>query len=112
MADSLRLNLPDNFAARESVPGTFRTWRDVRLESVMRTKADVRRPLQIHGFTPQIERVGGPGDDFDGVRLRASSRCAPWPFSCLEMVLGVRGVDWRKRNPPFANDKEAGYALV
>src|SRR5258707_6192850 len=31
--------------------GTFRTWRDVRLESVMRTKADVRRPLQIYGFT-------------------------------------------------------------
>src|SRR5258708_399933 len=33
--------------------GTFRTWRDVRLESAMRTKADVRRPLQIYGFTPQ-----------------------------------------------------------
>jgi len=32
--------------------GTFRTWREVRLESVMRTKADVRRPLQIYGFTP------------------------------------------------------------
>jgi len=25
--------------------GTKRTWRDVRLESAMRTKADVRRPL-------------------------------------------------------------------
>jgi hypothetical protein len=28
-------------------------WRDVRLESVMGTKADVRRPLQIYGFTPK-----------------------------------------------------------
>jgi hypothetical protein len=35
-----------------SLSGTFRTWRDVRLESVMRTKADVRRPLQVYGFTP------------------------------------------------------------
>jgi hypothetical protein len=32
--------------------GTFRTWRDVRLESVMRTKADVRQRLWF-GFTPQ-----------------------------------------------------------
>ena len=30
-----------------STHGTFRTWRDVRLESVVRTKTDVRRPLQI-----------------------------------------------------------------
>ena len=28
---------------RMSDVGTFRTWRDARLESVMRTKADVRR---------------------------------------------------------------------
>jgi hypothetical protein len=34
--------------------GTFRTWCDVRLESVMRTKADVRRPLQIYRFTPWL----------------------------------------------------------
>jgi len=47
----------------ESVVGTFRTWRDVRLESAMRTKADVRRPLQIYGFTPQqtfSEACGAP----------------------------------------------------
>jgi hypothetical protein len=37
---------------RMSVPGTFRTWRDVRLESVMRTKADVRQRLRIHEFAP------------------------------------------------------------
>src|SRR5437868_13966781 len=29
--------------------GTKRTWRDVRLESVMRSKADVRRPLWVTG---------------------------------------------------------------
>src|SRR6266550_2963008 len=29
--------------------GTKRTWRDVRLESVMRSKADVRRPLWLRG---------------------------------------------------------------
>ena len=27
-------------AAHESLVGTFRTWRDVRLESVVRSKAD------------------------------------------------------------------------
>jgi hypothetical protein len=32
--------------------GTFRTSRDVRLESGMRTKADVRQRLRIYGFTP------------------------------------------------------------
>jgi hypothetical protein len=32
-------------AVHESVVGTFRTWRDGRLESGMRPKADVRRPL-------------------------------------------------------------------
>src|ERR1700687_1267618 len=32
-------------AVHESVVGTFRTWRDVRLESGMRTKAHVCRPL-------------------------------------------------------------------
>ena len=50
-------------AVHESAYGTFRTWRDVRLESVMRTKADVRRPLQIYGFTPQqtfSEACGAP----------------------------------------------------
>jgi hypothetical protein len=30
-----------NAASHESVPGTFRTQRDVWLESVMRTKADI-----------------------------------------------------------------------
>ena len=30
-------------ATHESGSGTFRTWRDVRLESVMRAKADVRQ---------------------------------------------------------------------
>jgi hypothetical protein len=34
------------------VVGTFRTWRDVRLESGMRSKADVRAPIRIHGCTP------------------------------------------------------------
>src|SRR6266404_2990985 len=32
-----------------SVVGTNRTWPDVRLESVMRSKADVRRPLWVTG---------------------------------------------------------------
>jgi hypothetical protein len=32
--------------------GTFPTSRDARLESVMRTKADVRRSLWIYGLTP------------------------------------------------------------
>jgi hypothetical protein len=31
--------------------GTFRKFRNVGLESGMRTKADVRRPLSIYGFT-------------------------------------------------------------
>jgi hypothetical protein len=34
--------------------GTFRTSRDVQLESGMRTKADVRRRLRICGFTSLI----------------------------------------------------------
>src|SRR5258706_13808703 len=35
-----------------SVRGTFRTWRDVRIESDMRTKADVRQRLWFYGFKP------------------------------------------------------------
>ena len=35
-----------------SALGTLRTSRDVRLESVMRTKADVRQRPWIYGFTP------------------------------------------------------------
>src|SRR5260370_19172857 len=35
-----------------SVLGTFRTSRDVRLESGMRAKADVRRPLRVIGSRP------------------------------------------------------------
>jgi hypothetical protein len=35
-----------------STHGTFRTWRNVRSESVMRTKADVRQRLWFHRFTP------------------------------------------------------------
>jgi hypothetical protein len=34
-----------------SLFGTFRKCRNVRFESGMRTKADVRRPLRIYGFT-------------------------------------------------------------
>jgi len=37
-----------------STHGTFRNSRDVRLESGMRTKADVRRPLRfMMGWTPR-----------------------------------------------------------
>jgi hypothetical protein len=32
--------------------GTCRTWRDVQLESVIRTKAGVRQRLWFYGFTP------------------------------------------------------------
>jgi hypothetical protein len=39
-------------AVHESLVGTSRIWRDVRLESVMRTKADVRQRLWFYGFTP------------------------------------------------------------
>src|SRR5437868_11749064 len=41
-------------ALHESGRGTFRTWLDVRLESVVRTEADLRRPIQVYGFTPQV----------------------------------------------------------
>ena len=34
-------------AAHESAVGTFRTWHDVRLESVMRSETDVRQRLRI-----------------------------------------------------------------
>ena len=37
--------------------GTFRTSRDVRLESVMRTKADIRQRPWIYEFTPLV-RLG------------------------------------------------------
>jgi len=37
---------------RDFSVGTFRTSRDVRLESVMRTKADVRQRLRIYKLTP------------------------------------------------------------
>jgi hypothetical protein len=35
-----------------SAVGTFRTWGHVGLESVIGTKADVRRPLRVYEFTP------------------------------------------------------------
>src|SRR5271170_7281361 len=49
---------PERFAKRQihlaprapSIHGPFRTLRNVRLESAMSTKADVRRPLQIYEF--------------------------------------------------------------
>jgi hypothetical protein len=57
---------PTNAAKREkalantepSTHGTFRTSRDVRLESEMRTKADVRQPFCIYGCTPKVSAVG------------------------------------------------------
>jgi hypothetical protein len=39
-------------AEHESRYVTFRTSRDVRLESVMHTKTDVRQRLWIYEFTP------------------------------------------------------------
>ena len=36
-----------------SAIGTLRTWGHARRQSVMRTKADVCRPLQVYGFTPR-----------------------------------------------------------
>src|SRR5712671_5665025 len=51
-----------------SVPGTFRTWRDVRFESGMRTKADVRRPSCAQPDTPSsryhLIRQQRPSDQF------------------------------------------------
>jgi hypothetical protein len=45
--------------------GTFRTWVHVRLESVVRTKADVCRPLQVHKITPKrIVLWSAVGHDF------------------------------------------------
>src|ERR1700726_3864510 len=41
-----------------SFVGTFRTWRDVRLESVMRTRADVRQRLCFIGSRPSDIRFG------------------------------------------------------
>jgi hypothetical protein len=43
-------------AVHESLAGTKRTWRDVRLESAMRTKADVRR-LWFYGFTRKVKSL-------------------------------------------------------
>jgi hypothetical protein len=43
--------------------GTFRTSSDVRLESGMRTKADLRRPLLICGFTPTPKRPRPPAGE-------------------------------------------------
>jgi hypothetical protein len=40
-------------ADRIRMLGTFRTWRDVWLRSVMRTKADVRQCHWFYEFTPQ-----------------------------------------------------------
>ena len=48
----LRCELRDQIDAATSVSGTFRTSRDVRLESGMRSKAEIRRPTQIHRLTP------------------------------------------------------------
>jgi hypothetical protein len=42
LADALcRLSIGDGAHRRDVAIGTFRTWRDVRLESVMRTKANM-----------------------------------------------------------------------
>src|ERR1700694_2572063 len=46
-------------AVYDSGCGTFRTSRDVRLESGMRTKGDIRRRLWIYKFTPWSDRNKG-----------------------------------------------------
>jgi hypothetical protein len=52
--------------------GTFRTWRDVRPESAMHTKADIRRLLQIYEFTPQGVAAAGKAErTMDGMKERA-----------------------------------------
>jgi hypothetical protein len=61
-----------HFAAlQESGIGTFRTWRDVRLESVMRTKADSK----IMGSRPRCRRSGGrdrtPGPETASAQARS-----------------------------------------
>jgi hypothetical protein len=43
--------------------GTFRTWRDVRLESVMRFKADIGRPSEFMGSGPKLETRDAFGSD-------------------------------------------------
>jgi hypothetical protein len=52
--------------------GTFRTWREVRVESGMRTKADVHRPLRW--TTPPPASISRPAADEMAVRALARFR--------------------------------------
>jgi len=44
--------------------GTFRTCRDIRLESAMRFTADIGRPIWIDEFTALKSRRSAPGGFF------------------------------------------------
>jgi hypothetical protein len=58
--------------------GTFRTWDHVRPESVIGTKADVRRTLQVYGFhalNPGAA-VGQVRLSFDASEREAQNRLA------------------------------------
>ena len=71
-------------------------WRDVRLESAMSTKADVRRPLQIKGSRPSLVHDSKePYRFLDGdnklMTLQARFRArADVVFSALFASLGAR----------------------
>jgi hypothetical protein len=50
--------------------GTFGTWAHIRLEAATRTKADIRCPLQVYGFTPWPTGRGkcAPDDKLRAIR--------------------------------------------
>jgi hypothetical protein len=63
--------------------GTFRTWRDVRLESGMRTKADVHRPLGILSVHALIRT--------EPLRLRCQGRLFGLPERLLRIAAQEAG---------------------
>src|ERR1700682_572936 len=64
----------DRSIAHESPPGTFRTWRDVRLESAMRNKADIRQRygcMSSRPRSPTSRYVDNPGEAKSRVQRRS-----------------------------------------
>ena len=83
LADALcRLSIGDGAHRRDVAIGTFRTWRDVRLESVMRTKANM--PTTDQGDSNSRNRASST--------MCSADKTAQAALEPGSRILGVGGV--------------------
>jgi hypothetical protein len=93
-----------------SAVGTFQTWRDVRLESVMRTKADsdysglratVERPTEAHRRIVRIKRPR-PSKSAPNPLQRSRRAVAGRPWGYTQVADGDSSITTGHSGPPVA----------